>query len=60
MMNTDHCTDRDHSYTAGPPPAPVYLPTDHPCEHCGEDAPIDEHDECEACVNARREHDNLA
>lgn len=59
-MTADHYTDRDHAFTAGPTPAPVYLDTGRPCEGCGESAPTDEEDMCAKCVKARREHDDRA
>jgi hypothetical protein len=43
---------------AGPSPAPVYAPGR--CCLCGEDAAVNEEDECEACAKARQEADDLA
>ena len=43
---------------AGPSPAPLYAPGR--CCLCGEDAPVNEEDECKACDKAQQEADNLA
>ena len=64
----DYYTDRDHSFTAGPREAPVYImPAERcsgapcwgtrcHCQSCGDVAPLNDDDDCQACVGARAEH----